>query len=194
MNKTLLLVGVGGQGIILTSKILSEGLMQRGYDVKMSEIHGMAQRGGSVTTQIKFGEKVYSPTCGTGEADILVAFEKSEAVRYIQSLSKNGILIVSDCEIFSLPVLTGAAVYPSDLAERLTEISAECRVIDASGAAVQLGNLKAQNIVLLGAVTAALGLEDINWEDVIKQFIPERLWQLNLMAFEQGCQLYKKHK
>ena len=111
MTKNLLLVGVGGQGTILVSKILSQGLVEEGYDVKMSEIHGMAQRGGSVTTQIRFGDKVYSPNICEGEADVLVAFEKVEAVRYIRQLRKGGTLIVNDVEIYPLPVLTGKEKY-----------------------------------------------------------------------------------
>jgi Pyruvate:ferredoxin oxidoreductase and related 2-oxoacid:ferredoxin oxidoreductases, gamma subunit len=110
--KSILLVGVGGQGTILVSKILSQGLMKAGYDVKMSEIHGMSQRGGSVTTQIKFGDKVYSPSIGIGEADILVAFEKLEAARYIGNLKKGGVLVVNDEEMYPLPVLTGQAEVP----------------------------------------------------------------------------------
>jgi indolepyruvate ferredoxin oxidoreductase beta subunit len=121
MVKSLLLVGVGGQGTILVSKILSQGLVKEGYDVKMSEIHGMSQRGGSVTTQIRFGEKVYSPSIGMGEADVLVAFEKLEAARYIKHLKKDGILVVNNEEMYPLPVLSGLAKYPDGIIESLKD-------------------------------------------------------------------------
>ena len=119
MTKSILMAGVGGQGTILMSKILSEGLIREGYDVKMCEIHGMAQRGGSVTTQIKFGDKVWSTCVDIAEADVLVAFEKAEAMRFLPNLKKDGILVVNDYEIYSLPVLTGAASYPADINEQL---------------------------------------------------------------------------
>ncbi|MDR1045385.1 MAG: indolepyruvate oxidoreductase subunit beta [Candidatus Adiutrix sp.] len=186
MIKSLLLVGVGGQGTILTSKILSEGLVQLGYDLKMSEIHGMAQRGGSVTTQIRYGEKVYSPCIGAGEADLLVAFEKVEAVRYLASLKKGGALIVNDHEIYSLPVLTGAAAYPENLGPRLAELVPGLKLLNANQIAAGLGNAKAQNVVILGLIVKTLGLEKHDWPGVIRQFVPEKLHGLNLAAFDKG--------
>ena len=186
MIKSLLLVGVGGQGTILTSKILSEGLIQLGYDVKMSEIHGMAQRGGSVTTQIRYGEKVYSPNIGACEADLLVAFEKVEAVRYLSSLKKDGTLIVNDYEIYSLPVLTGAAGYPENLGPRLAEIVPSLKLLNANQIAADLGNAKAQNVVILGVIVKTLGLEKHDWKNTIKEFVPAKLHDLNLAAFDKG--------
>ena len=121
MVKSILFVGVGGQGIILASKILTQGLIKFGYDVKMSEVHGMAQRGGSVTTQVRYGEKVYSPLIGDGEADVIVAFEKIEAVRYLKYLKEGGSLVVNDYEIYSLPILIGAEQYPENIIEKLQE-------------------------------------------------------------------------
>jgi indolepyruvate ferredoxin oxidoreductase beta subunit len=189
MNKKILLVGVGGQGTILTSKILSEGLIQQGYDVKMSEIHGMAQRGGSVTTQITFGQKVYSPNIGTAEADVLVAFEKAEAIRYLSSLKPEGTLIVNDFEIYSLPVLTGAAEYPSNINDELKAKVKHIIMLTSNKIAADLGNQRAQNIVLLGVIIKSLGLEKLDWVSVIKQYIPEKLQDLNIKAFNKGLEV-----
>lgn len=186
MIKSILLVGVGGQGTILTSKILSEGLVQQGYDVKMSEIHGMAQRGGSVTTQIRYGDKVYSPHIGAAEADVLVAFEKAEALRYLSTLKPDGILIVNDHEIYSLPVLTGAAAYPDNVNDELKAKVKNLLMISSNKIAEELGNVKAQNIVLLGVIVKAIGMEEYDWDKVSCQFIPEKLQELNLKAFKRG--------
>jgi|CZCB01.1.fsa_nt_gi indolepyruvate ferredoxin oxidoreductase beta subunit len=189
-SKALLLVGVGGQGTILASKILSEGLVQQGYDVKMSEIHGMSQRGGSVTTQIKFGPKVYSPLIGPQEADVIVAFEKLEAARYMTQLKKMGTLIVNDYEIYPLPVLLGQQAYPENLlavlADYVEKQAGQLKVLQAHTLAAELGNARAQNMVLLGAVVKALGLEDFAWEEVIKSFLPPKLHDLNSKAFQCG--------
>lgn len=189
MIKSLLLVGVGGQGTILTSKILSEGLVRQGNDVKMSEIHGMAQRGGSVTTQIRFGEKVYSPNIGTAEADLLVAFEKAEAIRYLPALRPDGTLIVNDYEIYSLPVLTGAFAYPDNIGDELKSKVSDIHFLNAGKIAAELGNVRAQNIVLLGAIVKSLDMEAFDWETVICRFIPEKLHGLNIKAFRKGLEL-----
>lgn len=186
MSTSIFLVGVGGQGTILTSKILSEGLMQSGYDVKMSEIHGMAQRGGSVTTQIKYGKKVNSPIIGTAEADVLVSFEKSEAVRYLQYLKPEGTLIVNDFEIYSLPVLTGVEVYPKNINEKLSEAVNKLKLFNAFELATNLGNHKVQNIIILGAIIKVLGLDHVDWEHILKQFVPEKLYDVNLKALQIG--------
>ena len=186
MTTNILLVGVGGQGTILTSKILSEGLVKLRYDVKMSEIHGMAQRGGSVTTQIKFGDKVYSPIIDIAEADIIIAFEKSEAVRYLPYLKKGGILIVNDYEISPLPVLIGLENYPAQIIEQLHEKIENLIVINAAKIANELGNIKVQNIVLLGAVIKALGMDNIDWGQIVQEFIPTKLHSINLQALKIG--------
>lgn len=189
MTKNLLLVGVGGQGTILVSKILSQGLAEEGYDVKMSEIHGMAQRGGSVTTQIRFGDKVYSPNICEGEADVLVAFEKVEAVRYIRQLRKGGILIVNDVEIYPLPVLTGKEKYPEGVIEELKKNIENINVVNGRKIAEDVGEVKTQNIVLLGCIIKALKLEDINWSDLIRRNVPERFQEVNIKAFNEGLKL-----
>ncbi len=187
-TKSILLVGVGGQGTILASKILSEGLVRKGYDVKMSEIHGMSQRGGSVTTHVRFGSKVSSPIVPVGEADVLVAFEKVEAVRWLNYLKKDGTLVVNDFEIYSLPVLTGAAVYPDGIIEKLMAEVPKLKVLNAGAMAEEIGNIKAQNVVLLGALVKAMGLESLDWESVIKELVPARLLELNIAAFKAGLE------
>lgn len=189
MDKTLLLVGVGGQGTILVSKLISEALIEDGYDVKMTEIHGMSQRGGSVTTQIKFGKKIYTPSIGEGEADVLVAFEKLEAARYIKLLKKGGTLVVNDKEIYPLPVLAGYDEYPSDVIEELQDKAENVKVINASEIAAKIGEPRSQNIVMLGALTKALGLQSIDWIKLIKEHLPERFHEANIKAFKKGSNL-----
>ncbi|HHY71314.1 MAG TPA: indolepyruvate oxidoreductase subunit beta [Thermoanaerobacterales bacterium] len=186
MTKSLLLAGVGGQGTILTSTILAEGLLKLGFDVKMSEIHGMAQRGGSVNTQIRFGEKVYSPMICLGEADVLVAFEKIEAIRYLNYLKPDGTLIVNDHEIYSLPVLTGREKYPEKVIQKLEQSVENTVIIKAAKIATELGNTKAQNMVLLGATVKKLGLLNLDWVDLIKDYLPERFHGINIRAFNAG--------
>ncbi len=187
-TKSILLVGVGGQGTILASKILSEGLVRKGYDVKMSEIHGMSQRGGSVTTHVRFGTKVASPVVPEGEADVLVAFEKVEAVRWLKYLKKGGKLVVNNYEIYSLPVLTGTPKYPDDVVEKLKKEVPGLKIFNAGEIAEGLGNIKAQNVVLLGAMVKAMGLENIDWESVLKELVPPKLLDLNLKAFKAGLE------
>ena len=188
MTKNILLVGVGGQGTILASKLLTTGLMQEGYDVKMSEIHGMSQRGGSVTTHVRFGTKVASPVVPEGEADVLVAFEKVEAVRWLKYLKKGGRLVVNNFEIYSLPVLTGAAKYPDEVVEKLEKEVPDLKIFNAGEIAEGLGNIKAQNVVLLGALVKAMGLEDIGWESVLQELVPPKLLELNIKAFRAGLE------
>lgn len=189
MTKSLLLVGVGGQGIILVSKILSEGLLEEGYDVKMSEIHGMSQRGGSVTTQIRFGEKIYSPTINKGEADVLVSFEKLEALRYLENLKPTGKLIVNNEEIWPLTVLTGQAQYPENIDRELESKLDDLIFVNAREIAEDLGEARSQNIVMLGATVKALGLESIDWISKIKKFLPEKVHDINIEAFKRGLDL-----
>jgi len=185
-TKSILLVGVGGQGTILASKILSEGLARKGYDVKMSEIHGMSQRGGSVSTHVRYGSAVASPVVPKGEADILVAFEKVEAVRWLDYLKKGGTLVVNDNEIYSLPVLTGAAKYPAEIIEKLVAEVPNTKVLNAGEIAKKLGNMRAQNLVLLGALVKAMRLDDIDWNEVLDELIPPKLLELNKKAFAAG--------
>lgn len=185
MNKNILLVGVGGQGTILVSKILSTGLLEAGYDVKMSEIHGMAQRGGSVSTQVRYGEKVYSPIIGIGDADILVSFETMETLRWLEYLKPEGVVVINDHEIPSAPILSGKADYPQGIIE-LIESKAETRVINAAEIAEQLGSSKVMNVVLLGALIKSMNLTDIDWEKVIKDLVKEKFADLNIKALHEG--------
>jgi len=185
-SKSILFVGVGGQGTILASKILTEGLLKSGYDVKMSEVHGMAQRGGSVTTQVRFGEKVYSPLIEKGKVDVIVSFEKSEAARYLSYLKKDGYIVVNDYEIHPVPVLIGKEKYPENVNERLTDVAHNIVVINAAEIAENLGNIKAQNVVLLGALIKVLKLESINWEAVISSIVPQKAIEINKKAFKAG--------
>jgi len=189
MTKSIILVGVGGQGTILTSKILAQGLIKFGYDVKMSEIHGMSQRGGSVNTQIRFGKKVYTPMIAAGKADVLVAFEKVEAVRYLSFLKPDGILIVNDHEIYSLPVLMGNEQYPSEVLPRLEQTVENTTIVKAAEIAQKVGNIKTQNMVLLGALVGKMGLDDLDWIEVMKEHIHPRFHELNIQAFNEGMKV-----
>lgn len=184
-KKSVLLVGVGGQGAILTAKVLVNGLMQAGFDVKMSEVHGMSQRGGSVSTQVHWGEKIHSPVIGEGAADIVVAFEKMEAVRYAHYLKPNGIAVINDYEIISSTIAAGAAQYPDDCLKQMQE-HFHCLVLNAAQIAQQLGNAKCMNIVLFGAMTAALKMDFIDWESVISETVPAKFRELNLNAYRAG--------
>lgn len=186
--KNVFLCGVGGQGILLASKILSEGLAKLGYDVKMSEIHGMAQRGGSVSAQIRFGDKVDSPVIGKGEADILVAFEKIEAARWLGQLKQGGTLIVNEHEIYSLPILIGDAEYPINVIEKLKEEVENIKTFNANNMAEELGDARAQNILVLGALIKALGINDLDWIEEIKGYLPPKVHELNAKAFMKGME------
>ena len=188
--KNILLVGVGGQGIILASKILAAGLMSGGYDVKMSEVHGMAQRGGSVTTQVRFGEKVYSPIIGKGQADILVSFEKMESGKWIDHLKKGGKVVVNDYEIPSAPILTGKELYPEGIIEEL-KAKADVTVFKAAEIAKELGNIRTMNVVMVGALVKAIGLDDVNWEEVVKSTVKEKFVAINTEALRKGMDQVK---
>lgn len=182
-----MLVGVGGQGTILVGKILSNGLLEAGYDVKMSEIHGMAQRGGSVSNQVRYGQEVFSPIIDKGQADILVAFETMEAVRWAPFLKKGGQLVVNDYCIPSAPILAGAVDYPAGLLEALKAEAPDMVVIKAGEIAESLGNSKAMNIVLFGALVKKMAdLAAIDWESQIKANVKEAFVDLNLKAFQAG--------
>lgn len=190
MNETrsILFTGVGGQGIILASKILSRALIDAGYDVKMSEVHGMAQRGGSVTTQVRFGKKVDSPIIGIGQADILVSFERMEAVRWINHLKKGGTAIINDYQIPSAPILIGVKDYPTGIDEFIKG-HFNTLIFDASEVAKKVGNIRTMNVIMVGALAKALDLEEINWEHVIEKEVKEQFLELNKKAFKEGYDL-----
>lgn len=183
--KSILLVGVGGQGTILVSKILTQGLIENGYDVKMSEVHGMSQRSGSVSTQVRFGTKVYSPIIGEGTADILVSFEEMEAARYAHFLKKDGKVVVNTYRIPSMPILTGTRDYPDDIIGMLRQ-RVSTMALDATGIAEKVGNPKSANVVLLGALVKAMGLTDIDWDPIIAKTVKPAFIDVNRKAFAAG--------
>ena len=185
MKKSIILVGVGGQGAILTAKILINGVMGKGYDVKMSEVHGMSQRGGSVSTQVHFGDKIYAPVVGKGEADIMVAFEKMEAVRYAEYLKPDGVAIINDYEMQSASTSAGLCEYPEGCVEAMQE-AFQCHVLNAADIAISLGSAKCMNVVLFGAMTKVLGMDDVDWEQIIRETVPAKFVDLNLRAYEAG--------
>lgn len=190
MTKSILLVGVGGQGTILASKLLTIGLMESGYEVKMSEIHGMSQRGGSVSSQVRYGEKVYSPVIEKGGADILVSFEKMEALRWLDYLKKDGKIITNNYKIKSMPIITGKAKYlEEEINDELRKVGA--KLIDASKHAINLGNPKTMNIILLGSLVKSMNLEHIDWNKIISNNVKKEFVDINIEAFKVGMNLVK---
>jgi indolepyruvate ferredoxin oxidoreductase, beta subunit len=185
--KNILLVGVGGQGTILVGKILSAGLLQAGYDVKMSEVHGMSQRGGSVSTQVRYGRKVHSPIMGKGSADILVSFEVMEAWRWMEFLKPEGKVVINDHRIPSAPILSGKTDYPDGIVEKI-RAGAHALILNAAEIAGQVGNARTMNIVLFGALVRSMNLTHIDWESVIRDQIRANLVDVNLQAFRAGLQ------
>ena len=185
--KNVLLSGVGGQGIILASKVLSVGLIEAGFDVKMSEVHGMAQRGGSVTTQVRFGEKVYSPIIGLGQADIIVAFEKMEGGKWLEYLKTDGKMVINDYKIPSAPILTGSVQYPEGIIKEIKSKIKDVTVVDGPVLAKEVGNVKTMNIAIMGSLIKALELDKvINWEEVIAKVVKEKFVDVNIKAFNLG--------
>ena len=182
----LMIVGVGGQGTLLASKLLGKLLVSEGYDVKVSEVHGMSQRGGSVVTYVRFGEKVYSPVITEGEADYIVSFEKIEAARYLSCLSDKGKIIVNNQEIDPMPVITGAAVYPTDVIEKVKESGVFVDEMNALDLAESAGSAKAVNIVLMGRLARYLGIDREKWVKAIEETVPAKTKEMNLKAFELG--------
>jgi len=185
MTKNILLVGVGGQGTILASKLLTQGLMESGYDVKMSEIHGMSQRGGSVSSQVRFGEEVYSPVIEKGGADVLVSFEKMEALRWLKYLKPDGKIVVNDYAINPIPVTMGKCAYPGDIIDELGS-RADVTVVDAGAEAEKLGNTKVMNMILLGTIIKLMRLEQIDWNKIVRDNVKPAFAEMNLKALELG--------
>ena len=184
----VLLVGVGGQGTILASKILTMGLIENGYDVKLSEVHGMAQRGGSVVTYVRYGEKVTEPIVEEGQADVLIAFEKLEALRYAHFLKKDGVIIVNDQKIDPMPVVTGVAKYPEGIIEHLSE-KYKVISVDAKKEALELGNSRVFNVIILGVAASKMDFEKEQWIEVIKKKVPPKTIDINVKAFERGYEI-----
>jgi indolepyruvate ferredoxin oxidoreductase beta subunit len=190
MTKSILLVGVGGQGTILASKLLTIGLMQAGYDVKMSEIHGMSQRGGSVSSQVRYGDNVQSPVIELGGADILVSFEKMEALRWLEYLNpQEGKLVVNDYQINPMPVVSGVADYSEQILDELKAKTSDITIVDAFKDAQALGNPKVLNIVLLGTVIKMMNLTHIDWNSIIADEVKPQFVEINQKALAKGLDL-----
>lgn len=181
----IMIVGVGGQGTLLASRILGKVAIKEGYDVKVSEVHGMSQRGGSVVTYVKFGERVYSPIIDKGEADLILAFEILEAYRALPFLKKGGKMIANVQQMNPMPVIIGAMAYPENIEEKLSE-KIDLQAIDALSAAMNAGNVKAVNVVLIGVLAKSTNIVKEVWIDAIKETVPEKFLDVNLKAFEIG--------
>lgn len=190
MSKSIKVVGVGGQGTILLAKILTTVFVEAGYDVKMSEIHGMSQRGGSVSSEIRYGDKVYSPVIEKGDASILVSLEQMEAARNIDYLKKDGVLIVNDYKIHSMVTLNGNIPYPDTILEDLSN-RVKTYVVDGTNKAIELGLDKVMNIIMLGALSKVLDLENLKWIEAIKANVKPQYIDINLKAFNIGLNQVK---
>lgn len=184
--KSVLIVGVGGQGTLLASRLLGSAMMDLGYDVKVSEVHGMSQRGGSVETYVRYGEKVYSPVIDPGEADIVLAFEQLEAARFLPFLKKGGVVVTNTQKIDPMPVVTGATQYPQGLLEAIEGQGARLLALDALSLAEQAGSVKAVNVVLIGAMAKSLGTEKEIWLKTIEKTVPPKFVEMNKKAFTLG--------
>lgn len=185
-TQNIMIVGVGGQGSLLASKLLGRLLVNEGYDVKVSEVHGMSQRGGSVVTYVRYGEKVASPVIDAGEADYIVSFELLEAARWIKYLSPEGQIITNTQQIEPMPVITGAAQYPEELALKIKSTGAKLDAFDALSLAEKAGSSKAVNIVLMGRLSKYFLLPIETWQKAIEESVPAKFLELNLKAFELG--------
>lgn len=185
-TKSIMIVGVGGQGSLLASKLLGKVLMNEGYDVKVSEVHGMSQRGGSVVTYVRFGDKVYSPVIEEGEADFIISFEKLESARWVSCLKKDGTIVVNSQQIDPMPVITGAAEYPENILEELKQKGVKIDDIDALSLAVKAGSPKAVNIVLMGRLAKYFHVDYDKWIAAIEQTVSPKFIEMNKKAFELG--------
>lgn len=185
-NLNIMIVGVGGQGTLLASRLLGNVALKQGHDVKVSEVHGMSQRGGSVVTYVKMGETIHSPTIEKGEADIILAFENLEALRWIDYLKKGGTLILNDQMIDPMPVITRKAKYPEGIIKRLTDAGIHILVTDGLCTAKECGNIKAVNVVLIGLLARTTSIAREIWEKALEEVIPAKLLDVNKRAFDAG--------
>ena len=182
----VMIVGVGGQGALLASKTLGQVLLDAGYDVKVSEVHGMSQRGGSVVTYVRFGKKVYSPIIDKGEADFIVSFELLEAARYTEYLKKGGKIVVNTQKIDPMPVITGAAEYPENLVEKMQAEGFDVDAVDCLSLAEKAGTAKAVNIVLMGRLSRYMDFPESNWLASIEKLVKPQFLEMNKKAFALG--------
>ena len=185
-SKNIMIVGVGGQGSLLASKLLGHLLLGQGYDVKVSEVHGMSQRGGSVVTYVRYGERVSSPIIDKGEADFIVSFELLEAARWLEYLKEGGQIVTSTQQIDPMPVVTGAAAYPEDLVGKMKASGAKVDALDCLSLAKQAGSSKAVNLVLMGRLSHYFGASEEVWQEAIEACVPPKFLELNKKAFELG--------
>lgn len=193
-TKSIMIVGVGGQGTLLAGRILGSVLLSGGFDVKVSEVHGMSQRGGSVVTYVKYGDKVYSPVIEKGEADLILSFEELEGARWLPCLKKGGKLITNTQRINPMPVITGAAGYPENIIEKLKASGADVTAADALSAAEEAGSAKAVNVVLMGLLSKSMEFEESVWYGAIEKCVPPKALETNKKAFALGRELYEKNK
>ncbi len=185
----IMIVGVGGQGTLLASKLLGQLLLDEGFDVKVSELHGMSQRGGSVVTYVKYGEQVFAPVVGEGEADFIVSFEKLEAARYVNCLKRGGIIITNSQQIDPMPVTSGACEYPAGVLDGLREKKVKIIELDALTIANEAGSAKAVNLVLMGVLAKQLGMSDEKWYAAIERMVKPAFVELNKKAFATSYNL-----
>ena len=185
-TKNVMIVGVGGQGSLLASKLLGKLLLDAGYDVKVSEVHGMSQRGGSVVTYVRYGEKVYSPVIDKGEADYIVSFELLEAARWLPYLRKDGQIVTNIQQIDPMPVITGAQEYPTNLVEKMKATGAKVDALDCLALAEQAGSSKAVNIVLMGRLSHYFNMPEEAWQKAMEAMVPAKFLEMNKKAFELG--------
>ena len=185
-TKNIMIVGVGGQGTLLASKLLGRLFLERGCDVKVSEVHGMSQRGGSVVTYVRCGDKIFSPIIEKGEADIILSFELLEAARWIEYLKSGGLIVTSDRKINPMPVITGAASYPENLVEKIKVSGAKVDAFDALAPAEEAGSAKAVNLVLLGRLSNYFDFTEDEWNKAIDESVPEKFAEMNRRAFALG--------
>lgn len=186
MTRSILIVGVGGQGTLLASRLLGRTLLAKGHDVKISEVHGMSQRGGSVVTYVRYGDEVASPIVEKGEADIILSFEELEAARWLPYLKKGGKIVVNTQKMDPMPVIIGAAKYPKNVLGQIQDAGVEVQAVDALRMALEAGSPKAVNVALLGTVAQNTDIEKSVWEDVIRETVPEKFIDMNLKAFDLG--------
>lgn len=185
-TRSIMIVGVGGQGSLLASRLLGNVLLAKGFDVKVSEVHGMSQRGGSVVTYVRYGDEVCSPVIEKGEADVIISFELLESARWLPYLKKGGKLITSTQQLDPMPVITGAAQYPEDIAAKIKAMGIQVTAVDALGLAEKAGNAKASNVVLMGVVSAQTEFDEQLWQNAIEQCVPPKFLELNKKAFDLG--------
>lgn len=185
-TKSIMIVGVGGQGTLLASRILGHAIVSQGYDVKVSEVHGMSQRGGSVVTYVRYGERVDSPIVDKGQADVILSFEQLEAARYLTYLKPNGTLLTNTQQIDPMPVVTGAAVYPQNLIEKMKNAGVRLLALDALTLAKKAGSVKAINVVLLGVLSNHMPFSEDIWREAISACVPPKFLEVNQKAFALG--------